>query len=776
MSDPRRPRDPARRADAAAGPAADRWSAPARSRSDTEHRRLTRRQAMDRRRIHQAFVQLANVLDPRRAPRTELRDAGDPFFAACRLVARAQGIDLRPVEAVGAPAGSRLLELCESNGVRHRKVLLRDEWWRQDNGPLLAFRRSSEGSAPRPLALLPLAGGRRYELIDPASGERRRVDTQAAAELEPEAYMFYPPLPARPLRFPDLVRAALARRGRDLAALAGVSLGLGLLSLLLPVVVHRIVDVAIARSDRVELTHMVLALAVGALAAALFQVVRGLLVVRLRGKLDGTLQAALWDRLLALPVPFFRRFTVGDLEARSMGIDRIRDLLGGFVTASLLSAVTASFSLAILYYYSPRLALVATIAAGLLAAFVAVTSGLQLRHQRELLHERGKMASLLYALLNGIVKLRVAHAELRAYSAWAERFARLRRLEVIVQRLSNLQTAGGVTYGVAAMLAVFAMVGLSSEIEIGVGEFLAFHAAFGQFLAAALSIIGVIPTVLAAVPVYERMVPILAAVPDLAGQRPKVGPLQGVVELREVSFRYDRSGPLVLDRVSIRVEAGQLVALVGPSGSGKSTCLRLMLGFEEPASGQVLIDGRMLEDLDARSVRRQIGAVLQNSRPLVGDIFHAIVGARPLTKEDAWRAARLVGLADEILEMPMGMHTFVNQRGVAFSGGQRQRLLLARAIVDNPRILLLDEATSALDNRTQDLVIRNLEAMQVTRIVVAHRLSTIRRADRIYVLDKGRVVQQGTYEELASCEGLFRRLIERQIAVPEPGRATSSVV
>jgi NHLM bacteriocin system ABC transporter ATP-binding protein len=782
-------------ADAAPGGGERRWAAhPPR---DPEQRRIARRRALDRRRIHQAFRALADVLDPRRPAVPELRETADPLFAACRLVCAAQGVELRPVEPTGARPGGRLIEIAESNGVRYRRVLLRDDWWRQDNGPLLAFRGPRGGREPgdrgdggggdggagdgaeddvlgRPLALLPVGGGRRYDLVDPATGERRRVDGELAAGLSPRAFMFYPPLPDRPLRFTDLVRAGLGRRGRDLAALAGVSLGLGLLALLLPLVTERVVDVAIAHADRVELAHMVLALAVAALAASLFQVVRGLLVVRVRGKLDGSLQSGLWDRLLSLPVPFFRRFTVGDLEARAMGIDRIRDLLGGFVTASLLSGVSAVFSLGVLFFYSISLALVATGSALALALFVAAVSVLQLRHQRQLHDQRGKMASLLYALLSGIVKLRVANAELRAYSAWVERFARLRRLEVIVQRLTNLQTVGGVTYSVATTLVLFALVGSWRGLDLGVGELLAFFAAFGQFTAAALAIVGVIPTVLSAVPVYERMVPILETVPDVARRRAKAGRLAGDVELRDVSFRYHPSGPLVLDGVSIEVRRGELVALVGPSGSGKTTCLRLMLGFEEPSRGQVLVDGRPLEDLDLQSVRRQMGVVLQNSRPLVGDILHNIIGARPLSKEDAWRAAAQVGLDEEIRRMPMGMHTFVNQRGVAFSGGQRQRLLLARAIVDDPRILLLDEATSALDNRTQDLVIRNLEAMRVTRIVVAHRLSTIRRADRIVVLDRGRVVDQGTYDELAGRDGLFRRLIERQVARPAELRTTPS--
>jgi ATP-binding cassette subfamily C protein len=264
--------------------------------------------------------------------------------------------------------------------------------------------------------------------------------------------------------------------------------------------------------------------------------------------------------------------------------------------------------------------------------------------------------------------------------------------------------------------------------------------------------------------VHERLKPILVAAPEADPSKAEAPELAGGLELREVSFRYQPGSPLVLDGVGLAVAPGELVALVGPSGSGKSTCLRLLLGFEQPQAGHVLYDGQELSALDVHSVRRQIGVVLQNGRPLVGDIFNNIVGSRNLSLDDAWEAARMVGLEDEIRAMPMGMHTFINQRGTTFSGGQRQRILIARAIVNRPRILLLDEATSALDNRTQALVVRSLERLAATRLVIAHRLSTIANADRIYVLDRGRIVESGGYDELLRRGGFFARIVERQIA------------
>ena len=682
----------------------------------------------------------------------------DPLFGACRVVGTAQGIELRsPAPPVDNARPLSLEDLCAASGLRHRKVVLKEGWWRQEHGPLLAFRQA------RPVALVPR--GRRYDLVDPAAGLRQPVDGTVAAGLEPQACVFYRPLQDRPLSFADLLRAGLRGLRRDFATLLLVSLSGGLLALLTPLVTRRLVDSSIVRADRPEMLHLTLALLAAALAGALFQLVRGFTVLRLKARIDISLQAALWDRLLALPASFFRRFTVGDISARSLGIDQVQNLLTGDVTGSLLALLSALFSLAILFYYHWPLALLATGMAVLFALLTAAVARHQLRHLRVLQALNGRLASLVYAFLGGIAKLRTGGAERRAFEVWAERFAEQRRCSVRLQRLSNVLGVAGTVYGAGASLALFAaafiMAALSARTGIGLGELLAFNAAYAQFQAAVLAVASVVPTLLAFVPTYERLRPILETVPEGGAGQADPGPLRGGVELRNVSFRYGE-GPLVLEDVSLRAEPGELVALVGPSGSGKSTCLRLMLGFERPEAGSVRIDDRELGSLNPLLVRRQTGVVLQNSRPMVGDLFHNIIGSLPLTIEDAWRAARQVGLEEEIRAMPMGMFTFVNQRGVSFSGGQRQRLLLARAIVNRPRLLLLDEATSALDNRTQDLVIRSLTELRATRILVAHRLSTLRNADRIYVLDRGRIAEQGTFDELAQQSGLFSRMMKRQ--------------
>lgn len=736
--------------------------------SAKERERLHRRLELDQRTVESASRRLASVLGSGRELPVEPDETDDPLLTACRLVAGAQDLEIQapPSSEREERRSDPLSRIMSASRLRMRRVLLRDDWWCRDNGPLLGYRLEDEEDLEgpgQPVALLPTSV-RSYEMVDPVARTRTPVTEEVANGLKGEAFMFYPPLPDRKVGPLDLVRMSLRGRGRDLTTLALVGAAGGILAMLMPIVTSRIFGQIIPGADRTQLGQLTVALFVAALATAAFEITRGIAVLRVGGKIDGSTQAAVWDRLMRLPIGFFRRFTVGDLANRSMGIDQIRELMTGNVTTSILSAVFSVFSFALLFYYSWKLALVATALVGVLLGITGLLAWLQLRHKRALLELQGKLASLLFGLIHGIGKLRIAGAEHRAYALWAERFTEQRRRTIQARRAAILQQVFNAVYGVLTTLTLFAVVGLALRQDLPLAEFLAFNAAFGQFQAAALSSIGVIPELLTVVPLYERLSPVLKAVPEVDETKTEAGELAGAVEFAHVSFRYQEDGPLILDDVSIKAAPGEFVALVGPSGSGKSTCLRLILGFEEPDSGSIYFDGMDLPSLDIQSVRRQIGVVLQSGQPLVGSIFSNIVGSSNLTIDDAWEAAEMAGLAEDIKAMPMGMHTVVSEGAGTFSGGQKQRLLIARAIVHRPRIVLFDEATSALDNRTQETVSRSLERLKATRIVIAHRLSTIIHADRIYVMDRGRVIEHGGYDELVAQGGLFSRLVERQTA------------
>jgi ATP-binding cassette subfamily C protein len=729
-----------------------------------EKERLKTRAAFDDAALQNAMTCLTAILTPK-AEAVVLADAGleEPLVTACRLVGNALGIQIRarPDPVDGQAEAQTLASITEASRVRARRVALRGDWWRHDNGPLLAFYEADN----RPLALLPTGSGR-YAVHDPAERSQQPVTADLAARIASFAHSFYRPLPDHLLGWRDVLRFGLYDTWRDLAMVLWMGLAGGLLAIAVPIATGFLFDAVIPNEDRTQLFLLTGVLLAGAVAGALFQLTRGIAVLRLESRLDASVQAAVWDRLLQLPAPFFRSYTAGDLSARALGISTIRQAVSGTVVLSILSGLFSVFNFLILFFIDDGLALLAT---GLVLAAIGVTmltGYLQTRHQRELTNLQGKISGMVLEIITGISKLRIAGVESRVFAYWAKEFSQQRRLAFTTRSVANRLTIFNAAYPVLATIAIFAIFYDSiGPTRLLTGRFVAFLTAFNQFLFAGLQLSSALVSLLRVVPVYERAQPILQASPEVNETKADPGELLGEIEISRVAFRYKEKGPLVLDNVSLHIKRGEFVALVGPSGSGKSTLLRLLLGFETPESGAIYYDGRNLNSLDIRGLRRQLGVVLQNSQVIAGDILTNIIGQSQLTIDDAWIAARLAGLEDAIREMPMGMHTFISAGGGALSGGQRQRLLIARALARKPRILLFDEATSALDNQTQAVVSESLEGLDATRVVIAHRLSTIIKADRIIVMNKGRIIQEGPYGELMAQEdGLFAQLARRQLA------------
>jgi len=727
--------------------------------ADGARERLERQAQADRRLVGGAVERLARVLQPRQFAEAATV-TGDPFLEACALVAGASGLVMAPPSAPieAATPGERLELLGRVSDFRVRRVVLTGDWWREDNGPLLAFR--VEGQ--QPVALLPRSPGR-YVVVDPQDGKPVAVDRKVAAAVGGLAFTFYRVFPERALSVWDLLRFGRRGSGRDLLAVLWVGALGGLVALVTPIATGIVFQTLIPTADRMRLIQMTVGLIVAALAAGVFEVVRATALLRFSGKVEASLQAAIWDRVLNLPAPFFRGYSSGDLALRANAIELIQQIMTGIVISAVLSAVFSVFSLLLLFYYSVWLAIVATVVILLVLVVAAGANWVQLRRQREVLRIQGAISGLVFQLIGGMAKLRVAAAEPRAFAAWARDFAEQRRLAYKGRQIANGVTVFTGVWIVLASLVLFGAIVFWIGPGFNAADFLAFSAAFGQFFTAVLAMTAAVTASLSVVPLYERARPILQTMPEVGAARSDPGPLRGAIELSHVSFRYSPEAPLALHDVALAVKPGQFVAFVGPSGSGKSTLFRMLLGFETPSGGAIFYDGRDLAGLDLRAVRRQIGVVLQNGRVMAGSIFENIVGTAPLTQDDAWEAARGAGLEEDIKAMPMGMQTFIAEGAATLSGGQRQRLMIARAIVRKPRILLFDEATSALDNETQAIVSKSLAALNATRIVIAHRLSTIVKADRIFVIDGGRVVESGTYDELMALNGAFAALAKRQL-------------
>ncbi|AZS37516.1 Alpha-hemolysin translocation ATP-binding protein HlyB [Microbacterium lemovicicum] len=686
-------------------------------------------------------------------------EGDDPLDAAFAAVIRAHGLPA-PEVPPGVTSGDRITLLARSARVRTRRVRLADGWWRQDSGPMVGY--LSEGH--QPVALVP-RGATRYELIDPQTRSRTTVTADLAAAVEADAVVVYRPLPEGPLTIPALLRSALLHTRSDVLWLVGFSIASALVALTVPIVTGRIVGTVIPGADVPELVQLTLALAVSAIAGALFQVATATAVVRTQGRLDGYLVPAVWGRLLSLPTAFFRRYSAGDLAVRVQSVDAMVRLVGSGAVVALLGVATAVFSLALIWVYSTVFGVIATLLIAALGVIVWLSARAQYRRAQAVERTAGQLSGLVLELVAGIGKLRVAGAHEKAFQRWAERFRARRLAWNDVRRAQNVVTVSIGVFPILSSLVLFAVVGLSDSDAIPAGQFLAINAAFGQVVAAVVSIVMVATQLVQSAPAMKRMLPVIAEVPEDDAGKADPGVLRGAVEFSGVTFRYLEDGPVVLDDVSIRIAAGSSVALVGPSGSGKSTLGRLLLGFEVPEEGGVYLDDQDLAGLDLRAVRRQLGVVLQSVEPLPGTILTNILGdAVDLTTDDAWRAAEHAGLADDVRAMPMGMHTAITEGGSTLSGGQRQRLLIARALAGDPRVLLFDEATSALDNVTQSIVADSLAALTVTRIVIAHRLSTVRDVDRIYYLERGRVLESGSFEELMALGGRFAAQAQRQLA------------
>jgi NHLM bacteriocin system ABC transporter ATP-binding protein len=727
---------------------------------DREAQRLVLRTELDASQTFELFDRLSAIVVRRLDHVQSAADPADPLLAACQVVAKTLHT------TIARPAGRRsveqafddVVEIARTSRLRARRTLLRGDWWMQDVGPLVAW----HGEGRSPVALV--RSGKRYVMTEPKSGTRRVVDRAAAMELAPEAVTFYPTLPSRALQFRDLLTFSLRHTRGNYARIVLAVVMLGLMSLVTPLITQVLVDSVVPRSELDQLIVCAIALAVTAIGMASVQTMEGMAMLRLEGLIDWKLQAAVIDRVLRLPASLFREYTVGDFVDRSLGVDAVRRIFTGRTLRSLMAGVTCWFSIFLMLWYDPKLALIA-VALGLVRALLIMgASGVRLYHESRHFNLHGKVGGFVLQLLAGIGKLRVANATVRALAVWSKQFAAQKRHFISSQRTANMLNLVEASFPTFATIVIFAAASATGSTLIhNLGAFLAFFAAFGQTMAAIGAWASGVSESLVAIPLVTRMRPVIASAAEISDDRKPPGELAGAIELSRVTFRYLPGGPPVLDNVSLRIGSGEYVAIVGPSGSGKSSLFRLLLGFEKPESGAVFFDGKALDTLDTSAVRRQLGVVLQNGKLATGSLYDNICGGVQLPLEHAWEAARLAGLDADIKAMPMGMHTVIAEGVNTLSGGQRQRVMIARAIGRRPRILLLDEATSSLDNQTQAIVSASLGALNVTRIVIAHRLSTVRGADRIIVLVDGKVVQSGTFAELSSAAGVFADFTRRQL-------------
>jgi NHLM bacteriocin system ABC transporter ATP-binding protein len=731
--------------------------------ADLESERLQAMEGNSLTQTHEAMSRLMGLDQIQKNDGSESQNE-DLLLKALRVICNMQGMDFKiPPPAEAEALNLDLLEtVCNASEIRFRPVALKEEWWTEDSGPLLA----TIGESKQWVALLPLSDSS-YEIYNPASGHRQALDQDSIKNLNGFGYSFYRSFPKKVINLKELIIFGVRGLWRDIYWVLGLSVLMGFLGMVIPIATGKFIDNLIPSADVPAIWQTVGALFAVAVASTMFKITSAIAMLRIESKMDGAVQSAVWDRVLKLPVPFFRLYSTGDLALRIGGISTIRRALSGATVITLLAGIFSIFNFLLLFYYSAKLALVAAAMVAIALTVTLVIGFLKLRYERQLAEVEGKLSGATVQYLNGITKIRVASAESRVFSRWAEQYTKFRKLTFKSENLANIQTTFFSGYPLIITASFFAVAGMFlfkvEATRLSAGSFIAFNAAFGAFFGGMIKLVETGLDLLNLVPVYERAKPILHALPEVSETSVHPGEIMGNIEVSNLEFSYGE-GPQILKDVSFVARPGEFIALVGPSGSGKSTMLRLLLGFEKPTSGAIYYDKQDIMDLDLNALRRQFGVVLQSGKLMPVDIFNNIVGSANYSLEDAWEAARLVGLDKDIEGMPMGMHTVISDGARTFSGGQRQRIMIARAIINRPRILFFDEATSALDNNSQAVVTSSLSNLKSTRIVIAHRLSTVIKADRIIVLQDGHIVQNGSYKELIAVPGLFQDLATRQIA------------
>lgn len=650
-------------------------------------------------------------------------------------------------------------------GIMRRTVQLEKGWYKDAVGAMLGVRKE-DGSV---VAFIP-SGISGYSFFDKETGKRQKVNRKNEGLFEEEAIAFYKPFPLKKMGVGELLLYILQTLSISDYLLFGLaSLVVTLVGMITPKLNSIIFSDIVEKGNLRILSAMTVFLVCVSLSTLILSAVKELLLARINTKLDVSVQAATMMRILSLPADFFKEYSSGDLASRAQYLNMFcNEMAAMFLSIGLTSLFSLAY-ISQIFAYAPALVVPAMLVIVSLLVLSLLTAFIQARVTKKHLASGAKESGLSYALITGVQKIKLSGSEKRAFAKWGNQFAEAAALSYNPPLFLKINTVLSTAISLTGTIVMYYAAVRSG---ISVADYYAFNAAYGMVSGAFLSLSSIAMMLAQVKPILDMVKPIIETVPEISVGKQVITRLSGGIELSNVSFRYSENMPLVIDDLSLKIRSGQYVAIVGATGCGKSTLMRLLLGFEAPQKGAIYYDGRDLASIDLKSMRRKIGVVMQNGKLFQGDIFSNIIISAPrLTLNEAWEAAELAGIAEDIRRMPMGMNTMISEGSGGISGGQRQRLMIARAIAPKPKILMFDEATSALDNLTQKKVSDSLNGLKCTRIVIAHRLSTIRQCDRILYLENGKIAEDGTYEELIAKNGKFAELVARQ-QLEEPNAAT----
>ncbi len=702
-----------------------------------------------------AFASLASLVMGKRITRA-LNEAKFQTKSAIEEILKYYHIKAVELPDCVKDVNDQLEYLLRPSGIMRRTVSLSDGWYKDAIGAMLGSLKS-DGT---PIALLP-HGTNGYRYFDSRKKKWVRVNKESAKEIDSEAICFYKPFPMKKLGVKDLLLYIVGLMNiSDYVALCLITLAVSLVGLFTPKI-QRLIYGPVIEGGSAELLFAVFGFLISiSVSQLLISSTRSLIMGRLSTKMNTSVQAAGMIRLLSLPAQFFKDYSAGELSSRMNALNSLCSVLVSTIFTTGLSSLFSLIYITQMVQYGPHLVIPGLIVILVTVIFSLITTLVQLRVSEKQLLLSASESGLEYSLITGVQKIKLSGAEKRAFAKWAEAYTAEAREEYDPPFFLKLS---GVFSSCISLVGTIVIYFFTIKTNVSLADYYAFNSAYGAVMGAFTSLVSLSTTAARIRPLLNMVKPIIETVPETAQSKRVVTRLSGAIELNNVSFRYTPDGPLILDDLSLKIRPGQYTAIVGATGCGKSTLMRLMLGFETPQKGAIYYDGMDLASLDLKSLRRKIGSVMQNGKLFQGDIYSNIVITAPfLGLEEAWIAAEKAGIKEDIERMPMGMHTIISEGTGGISGGQRQRIMIARAIAPKPRILMFDEATSALDNITQKIVSDSLSKLKCTRIVIAHRLSTIKECDRIIVLDKGKIVEDGKYDELIAKNGYFASLVSRQ--------------
>lgn len=711
--------------------------------------RSIKRKQLDEDNLEASFKDLAAAVTGKRIRQDAGHSTEDDAKALNRILAFLHKSPVSFKEGV-----SPLTQLLDMGHVSVRTVTLEGAWYKDAVGAYLGY--LTDGRA---VALLPRGVG--YAYFDEQTGKYVRINKHNRTLLQQEAQYFYVPLPDGKLTVKDLYTyMAKALSIKDYLMIIGAALLASVIAMIIPAMT-KLVFSGLIPSGSVNLILPVFVLMMLAMFSShIINIMRTQAINVINVRAGTALQAAGMARVMAMPTSFFRRFSSGELASRLSNIDQLTTATLNAVFSSGLTGIFSLIYIGQISRYAPGLVIPAIVVIILQTALSFACVAINIKRSGRRLRKQSKLSGFTLSVINGVQKVRFSGAENRIYSKWAKQYKEIAELTYQPPKLVLYSKAINSLISIIGLAVIYY---IAANQHVTTANYMAFNSAYSMVAGAFLSLTSIVSTIADFKPMLDMIKPILETAPEIETGKPVPESLSGKISLSHISFRYQKEGAYILDDINIDIEPGEYIGIVGATGCGKSTLMRIMLGFEKPDQGTVYYDDQDISALSLRGLRQKIGTVLQNGQLIQGSVFNNLMISRPeLTEEEAWEALEMAALADDVRKMPMKLSTILSENGGGFSGGQKQRLLIARALVGKPAVVFMDEATSALDNLAQAHTVKALDSLNCTRVVIAHRLSTIQNCSRIIMLEKGHIVEEGTYQELIDKKGKFAALVERQ--------------